>query len=380
MHDDFNIRIFQPNVRPYRVALFDGVGKRYIGRVSLCAAPYFDVDTPSCPLSAVTTDYNHPYSHFAGLHWQHGFSLDGLERGDIVVICGEPRNLSMMWLAVRARRKGIGVVWWGLHRMPNQNMFNLSIRRRLMFGLADTILFYNKSGIDWLRNEGFDVRHVFATGNTINQETIKNAIAYWTPDKLSGFRKEQGIDGKKVILACSRIIEKQRLHEAIEAMAMGPLDREDTMLAVIGDGPLRQQCEELASRLKVSARIRWIGSLYDENEVAPWFLSARAFTYPGPVGLAILKALSYGLPVVINDTHNSTEAEIMENNKTGLLFRESDVKDLACKLNELMSDENRWQEMSSYSRKVAYENYSMDQMVDNFCSAIEDAHAQKIRS
>lgn len=263
--------------------------------------------------------------------------------------------------------------------MPEQKWITLKIRKWIMTRLADTVLFYNKVGIEWMRNEGDDISHVFATGNTINQAPIKEAIKHWTPDKLLDFKRNNNLIGKRIILSCSRIIEKQRLHEAIVALAQTPLNRPDTILVVIGDGPLKEACEGIAKKEGVSDRVRWLGAMYDEYEMAPWFLSARAFTYPGPVGLAILKALSYGLPVVINDTHNSTEAEIMENGKTGLLFKESDTYDLASTLNILMSDEARWKEMSAYSKKIAYENYSMEQMIDNFCAALEDAHEQAIR-
>ena len=177
-------------------------------------------------------------------------------------------------------------------------------------------------------------------------------------------------------MTCSRIIEKQRLHEAIEALSKKPLAREDTFLVGIGDGPLKGDCQKLAERLGVSSRIRWLGAIFDERDMAPWFLSAKVFTYPGPVGLAILKALSYGLPAVLNDTHNSTEAEIMENGKTGLLFKEHDTEDLARTIDELMSDEERRDKMCEYSKKIAFENYSMDMMINNFSAAIEDAASQ----
>ena len=374
-----NIRIYQPNVRPYRVGLFEGVGSRYPGRVEIWASPVLWDGGESCQVKGVQMHYHHNTSKIGPIEWQKGLSLRGLvSHQDVVVVCGEPRNLAMMWLALKARIREIPVVWWGLHKMPNQNERNLKIRKWIMRRLATTILFYNKAGIEWLRSLGEDVTHVFATGNTVAQEPIKAAIRDWLGERLVEFRRKEGLVGKRIILACSRIIEKQRLHEAIEALSKEPLKRDDTILAVIGDGPLKDDCVALAKNLGVNDRIRWLGAMFDEKEMAPWFLSAKAFTYPGPVGLAILKALSYGLPAVINDTHNSTEAEIMENGKTGLLFKESDTEDLARALNDLMSDEKRWNEMSTYSKKIAYENYSMDSMVNNFCAAIEDAHAQAL--
>ena len=40
-----------------------------------------------------------------------------------------------------------------------------------------------------------------------------------------------------------------------------------------------------------------LGSIYDEIELAPWFLTADAFVYPENIGLSILHAFGYGLPV-----------------------------------------------------------------------------------
>lgn len=370
---NFKIRIFQPLVRAYRIALHDGLAAHYGDRIELWAA---DVPGASVPLKRMRYDYNHPMLRFGPFAWQRGLNLKGLSKGDVVIINGDLHQLSSLLIAIEARLKGIGVVWWGLHKMPNQNKFFLAVRKRVMMRLASTILFYNKSGIEWLKSEGYDTSHVFATGNTIDQASIKAALAEWTEERLAEFQRKEGLIGHRVVLTCSRIIEKQRLHEAIEALSKKPLAREGTLLVVIGDGPLKDDCQRLAERLGVSSRIRWLGAIFDERDMAPWFLSAKAFTYPGPVGLAILKALSYGLPAVLNDTHNSTEAEIMENGKTGLLFKEHDTEDLARTLDELMSDEGRREKMSEYSRKVAFENYSMDMMINNFSAAIEDAASQ----
>lgn len=382
MNESFKIRILQPAVPHYRIGLFTGVGRHYPGQVEILSQERQarQGDLQSVVIDGVQCDYGHPERIFGPVVWQKGLTIRGLRPyQDVLIICGEPRNLSMMWCALVAKLRGVPVVWWGLHKMPNQNERNLKIRKWIMKRLATTILFYNKAGIEWMRSSGEDVSHVFATGNTVDQEAIKAAIKNWSKERLAEFRKNEGLEGKRIVLACSRIIAKQRLHEAVEALSKGPLKRDDTILAVIGDGPLKDDCVALAKKIGVNDRIRWLGAMVNENDMAPWFLSAKAFTYPGPVGLAIVKALSYGLPAVINDTHNSTEAEIMENGKTGLLFRESDAEDLARVLDDLMSNETRWQEMSNYSKKTAYENFSMDSMINNYCAAIEDAHLQGMR-
>jgi glycosyltransferase involved in cell wall biosynthesis len=89
--------------------------------------------------------------------------------------------------------------------------------------------------------------------------------------------------------------------------------------------------------------------------------------------MGILHAMAYGLPAVLNDTHNSTEAEAFENGKCGLMFREYDTKSLAQTICRLLSDADELKKMGRYAQERVFERYTMDNMVSNYCAAIEDA-------
>ena len=378
MNDEFRVRVLQCWVPQYRVALYEGVARRYSGRVDICSEPSKNDSYSIFQISGANCDYTHPIKKVGPFFVMKGVSLKGLKRGDVIVIDGNVRNIALMWLSILAKSKGIGVVWWGLHVMPNQRECNAWIRAWVMKRLSTSILFYNETGREWGKRMGMNLSHIFVAGNAIDQMPIKAAIEYWSEDKLSSFRKQNKIEGKPLIVACSRLSDKVRLHEMIEAMAKPQLPS-DLLLAVIGDGLLAQELKDKAISLGVNNRIIWLGTMHDQMEMAPWFLSAKLYVYPGPVGLGASHAMAYGVPCVLNDTHNSTEVEVFENGKTGKMFKEFDIDSLATTIADLLKDEATLKKMGAYGQQRVFKNYSMEAMINNFCSAVDDAHKQVIK-
>lgn len=368
----FRIRIFQPIVPEYRVALFDGLAERYAGRIEVWASPQIGCDL-SYSLKKMPYDYEHKFLRFGPLVWQTGFSLRGLKRGDIIVVCGDIHQISSMVIAFRARLKGIKVVWWGHHRTANGKM--VRVRLRLFFAkwLSDVYLCYTRTGIEFLRKYGFRRNNLFATGNTINQVPIKEAIDKWGEERLMAFRNEKMLNKKNLILICSVLRPKVKLDMLIRALSDNCVQNRNVVLAVIGEGEEKEKVKKLADKLGIGKNVIWVGSMRNQDDMAPWFLSAKAFVYPGAIGLSILHSLSYGLPVIVhgNKERQMPEFEMMEDGKTGLLFRDDDVSDLATKIIWAVEHPSEMAIMRNYSKMKALKNYSMESMVVNFSAAIE---------
>ena len=355
------IRIFQPIVPEYRVALFEGLAVRFAGKIDLVAAEAIG-DDRSYPLRAMPYDYAHPFKRVGPFLWQSGLSLKGLARGDVVVVCGDVHQLSSLWIALCAKLRRIKVVWWGHHKTATSTGLSTKIRLAMAKVLSDVMLTYTESGRRYLMAHGFKAERVFATGNTVDQEPIKAAIA-----RYDGHDPYKGRPG---LLCCSVLRAKVRLDLAIRALADERLSM--VVLAVIGEGPMREEYGRVAKETGVEDRLIWVGATHDQEVMAPWFLSAKAFVYPGSVGLSILHAMSYGLPVVVHDNpeHQMPEYEIMVDGKTGLCFKEGDVRSLADKIAGLLANPSRWKEMSATAQTMAFEKYSMAKMIDNFATAL----------
>lgn len=372
MSDDFKIRIVQPVILEYRLALYNGLARRYGDRLEVWAADRVGQHV-SLPLKDIKYDYSHSINIKHGIWTQKGLSLDGLKRGDVLVISGDVHNVSSLWMAIRAKRRGVKVLWWGQLWSASSNKFKVAVRLFVAKNVSDVFLCYTNKGASYLKAHGFDGGRVFATGNTIDQKPVRRAIAEWDNEKLLRFQSEKGIVGKNLLLLCGVLKSKVKLHILIKAMADRRMIAADAVLAIIGDGDTKKDNVGMAKSLGISDRVIWIDATRDQQIMAPWFLSAKVYVYPGSIGLSILHAFSYGLPVVThgNADHQMPEFEVMEDGRTGLVFEEGNIDDMIGKVISLLKDRDKLTAMKKYCMEKASTSYSMDNMVDNFCKAID---------
>ena len=381
MNVDFKIRIVQPGVPEYRRGLLNRLGKMYGERIEIYANDSSDIG-PACRLEHMRMDYTHDFRHvFGPFWWQRGISTKGLERGDVLVICGDVHHLSNMWVALVAKFRGIGVVWWGHHQSTTSTPLKIWLRLCLSRLLSVVYLCYTKEGKTFLQKHGLKEDRVFYTGNTIDEELVEAAIRVWDPVKLQEFQKARGLTDKKLLLICSVLREKTKVDQILTAMTAPSLNDDHVILAVIGDGEASTRFKDCAVRQGLGNRVLWVGSLTDQMELAPWFMSAKAFVYPGPIGLSLIHSYLYALPVIVHDNKQNQGPEFvaMHDGETGFVFHEDDTTDLAQKIARLICNEHERVKMGVAAKKIVRENYSMDNMARNYAEAIERAHALSLQ-
>lgn len=363
--DNFRVRIFQPIVPEYRVALFDGLAARYQDRIDVQSSPCRRAEK-SYPLHKMRYDYGHEF-HFVGpFRWQSGFSLDGLKRGDVVVVCGDLHELSSLWVAIRAKIRGLHVVWWGHHVSALAREGRVAIRLAIAKMLSDVMLCYTDAGIHYLESRGFKRGTVFATGNTIDLASVEKATIAW-----NGVRK---CGARKTLLFCGVLREKVRLDVLLKAIALLMTKRKDISCIMIGDGEMAGVWKSLSKKLGLDEVVIWTGELRGQDKLAPWFLSADLFVYPGRIGLSLVHALSYGLPVLLNDNlvNHGPEYVVFKPGQNGLSYHENDEVDLAEKI-DFALNKSDLKMYGENGRRTVFAQYSMSRMVDRFSEAIEAA-------
>ncbi|MFO0697962.1 MAG: glycosyltransferase family 4 protein [Nitrospira sp.] len=377
-----NVQIIQPLVPEYRVAFFNKLAQDPRCCINVFASRTMpgSQSLRSFPNSASFVHLDHPCCDvlWHQFHWQQGLSLQkSLRRGDVLVVCGNPRFLSNLPLVFEARRKGIATVWWGIGTMPNQDRLRGFLRRGLMKQM-DVILLYTDREREQFLHLGFAPDRLFAINNAIDQEPIQEAIADWPAIRLSSFASEHGLDGKKLFLFCGRLTSKARVDLALEALHELRTRDSRYELAIIGEGEERERLAILVERLELGSAVRWLGAIYDQRAMAPWFLTAKAFVYPGYIGLSIVHAMGYGLPVVTHDNmaNQAPEVAALKNAQNGLLYTEGDVTRLAAQMARLASSDAMRTAMSQEAKRTVTEEFTLTGMVERFVSAI---HAAAVR-
>ena len=307
------------------------------------------------------------------LSWHSHFQVNpSLGPGDVIVCTGNPRFLNIYPLTIRARRQGLPVIWWCQGWTPEASPKTTKIRHWLTRHIPDAVMVYTEKEAKAFIELGFPEDRTFFLNNTIDETLVQAAIDAIDPQVLSVFQEQEGLIGKKLLIFCSRLTPKTRLLQAIEAVERLRSDHPDVLLAVIGDGALRAEAEAAVQDRGLSSNVRFLGAMFDEAELAPWFLSAQCLLYPGPIGLSLLHAFAYGLPVVTHDNLRNQNPEIaaLAPGANGLTFRENDVPDFADALGRILANPSFREDLSSHARKTAHQDYTMAAMVRNFEEAV----------
>ncbi|MCH7658927.1 MAG: glycosyltransferase, partial [Bacteroidetes bacterium] len=101
---------------------------------------------------------------------------------------------------------------------------------------------------------------------------------------------------------------------------------------IVGDGDL-DLLKNLAKECNVFENIVFTGEKYGKDN-HQYFLESDVFVYPGGIGLSILHAMSFGLPVITTDdlTSQFPEFELLLPGINGDVYKDNSAEDLADKI------------------------------------------------
>lgn len=290
---------------------------------------------------------------------------------DVVFVDGNPRSLSRALSATVRRLLRRPVVLWTSGHSYGANAIAERIRL-LWTRMFDRLLVYTDADVRYLRERGFKSQDIIAMNNGLDQVQIDAAIATWDRPRLDDWRRQQNLSERTVLLSCARLDPKNRFEQMVAAMPEILRQVPDAIWCVIGSGA---EEERLASKVReagLADRVRFVGELYEESDLAPWFLSAVVFVHPAAIGLSILHAFGYGLPVVTHATaeHHGPEFAAFTEGLSGRTYRENDVADLAGTVVSLVRDEATRSAMARHVRHIVQCEHNVDVMVERFVTAV----------
>ena len=248
---------------------------------------------------------------------------------DAYFFLGNPRIVSSLVWGTLFRALGRKVIIWGQAHTAGANPTTEAIRLA-WWKLFRNHLVYTDAEVDYLRERGFGSRHVVGMNNGLDQDLIEAAKGRWPDEKLAAWARDKGLSGKTVLLSCARLVEKNRFDQMIDSLPALAARHEDLVWCVIGTGDQDASLRERAEQKGVADHIVWVGELYGEDDLAPWFLSSRLLVHPGAIGLTLMHGFGYGLPVITHDNlaFQMPEIAAFEDGVNGALFRENDPESL----------------------------------------------------
>ena len=176
------VYIVQPVIPHYRLGLFNALAGIDRFDVKVHASQNIPGAPSSVPDLPAWGDASHECLDLFGrrLFWQRGLTLPiDLGQGDVLILNGNPRFLSNIPLALCARRRRAGIIWWGHGWSSTSKPWRAAIRYRLM-GVADVVLLYTEDEVRALSTEVVTNRTVLALNNTLDAAPIDREIVVYT--------------------------------------------------------------------------------------------------------------------------------------------------------------------------------------------------------
>ncbi|EDL65257.1 glycosyltransferase [Bacillus sp. SG-1] len=172
-----------------------------------------------------------------------------------------------------------------------------------------------------------------------------------------------------VILTVGRL-EKEKNHEVIiKALKF----TSNVHLLVAGDGKRKGELESLAINSGVSSRVHFLGERQDIPELMKM---ASIYIQPSKwegFGLAVLEAMTSGLPVIASDIPGLREVV----GSSGLLFDPENVQDLVKKIEDLLNDPGLIKELRLKSIERSKE-FSVEKTAEQYLKLYEKLSKKKL--
>jgi glycosyltransferase involved in cell wall biosynthesis len=364
------VAICQPLVPAYRLPLFERLGSLPNIELTVFAGDSIG----SLPGVATGTCFRFRSAPVRrgplGLATQWAQVASVFQGFDLLIAPWDIHYVTLAPCLVLARTLDVSLVLWG-HGYPRQPRRVTDAVRNAYGRLADGVLLYSRSVASRLvQQHGFSTERVFVANNALDQTAIQAATRYWVerPAMLQSFQLEQGLDPAQTLIFVSRLEPENRIDLLLRATLLLRQSRPGVRTVIIGDGSDRSTLERLARSLGIVKQVIFTGPVYDEIELARWMLSAALLCYPTRMGLSLLHAFGYGLPVVTTDsaTAQAPELDALIDGKNGLRYQDGNIEQLAGACSRLLNDGSLRQQLSERALQTVADEYSMDTMVGGF--------------
>jgi glycosyltransferase involved in cell wall biosynthesis len=367
------ICIVQPLINLYRVSVFEALAARDELDLEIWADLSGSIGSLSGITSSNKLNLKHAeYREYGGLVWQPKI-LDSIQAGfDVVLLPWNVRSPHLQLALLKKKRSPI-VLWghgFGTHQARLGDWLRIRNASR-----AEACLFYGPTGRNKFLSLGFDSEKLYIAPNALDQKLIqKSRNRFLNSAGMSETLRAAGVDKCPMMLYLSRLEPEKMPELAIEALQVLLKEIPNLKLIFIGDGSCRAALESKVIQLGLQQSVRFMGSIHEEDRIAPWAVSASLLIHPGALGLSIFHAFGYGLPVITSNLMSiqMPEVESLEPGINGLVYEHGDVMKLAAVCRSVLTDHALRKQLSNGALETVLSpgGRNLDGMVNGMLKAI----------
>lgn len=227
---------------------------------------------------------------------------------------------------------------------------------------------------DYLVSQGLPAKRVYLIGNFVEIPPGTET------ESLVELRHSLNIpDEAFIIFSLARFIRIKGIDDLLVAFSRLPREvhGRPIFLLIAGDGPLREELENLSERLALTPRLRWVG--WQDNP-GPYYSLADVFVCPSryeTLGNVILEAWAHCLPVI--STRTPGALDLIQDGEDGFLAPCDDPGALAERLLEILeSDFSTRKIMAEKGMQTLVANHSPEAVVNAYLALYEELQKSRL--
>jgi glycosyltransferase involved in cell wall biosynthesis len=265
-------------------------------------------------------------------------------------------------------------------RDPGYYFYYASILKTRFSGIP--VIFYGH-GIDkqkdnWLINTIYNLTHFMFNGlilytpgekskiwkifhprityanNTLDMEKV--AI----PESIDELKLKYNINSPRIILTTGRLQSRKRIEILRDIFIRNYKDSPDVGWVLVGP----ELSDDIKNSIEGIKNIYYLGPIYDKVRMAEVFALSDIYCVPGALGLGIVEAFFWGLPVLTMNVNHGPEAYYLRNGYNSLIAQ--DIAELERMMKEMLLDDSKRKELSENASKVYSEEATLDKMFEGF--------------
>jgi L-malate glycosyltransferase len=196
-------------------------------------------------------------------------------------------------------------------------------------------------------------------------EVIPNFVdtEVYVGGNANGFKKEIAPNGERILTHISNFRKVKRVPDTIRIFKQ-VREQLPAKLLLVGDGPDRSECENLARELGVEGDVCFLGK---QDAIVEILAASDLFLLPSQsesFGLSALEAMSCGVPVISSSIGGLPEVNI--HGTTGYISELGDVERMAKYAIDLLTHEQKYKIFSKSARDRAVNNFQTSAIVPKY--------------
>lgn len=306
-----------------------------------------------------------PFSHEHVVAIPQGLSKKLQELHASCLVVGGFSVMAMLG-ARHALRHGIPYLIWSgetqREAVQRRGQFLRDWLRQPLVQHAAGFIAYGAQARDYLRTLGAAQTKIRIAINCVDTDFFQQ--------RISVLRRQirRSNDDQTRLLFVGHLQRRKGLEYLLHALAK--CRAQNVSLDVVGDGPQRDSCQQLAAKLNLS-HVTFHG-FKQKGDLPKYYAAADVFVFPSVqeiFGLVMVEAAAAGLPIIASEFAGGA-SDVVEQGKNGYLVDPTNVDYLAEHIKELAGSPAKRQQMGEQSLIKIKENVNIHKSAEGFVQAI----------